>query len=192
MIKFPSLKIDTIDAKINIAKTDPKIYINGQNGEFKLIKKEHSFEIEKKDAKLLINSYPAFSQFDSSKNIMDMADKVAADSVRIGYEAIAEYSRDGDAMMKIGKTTTSPIPYIAGRKAERFLKAEIKLSVFPKNPIQIKVSKGYVSSNYTPEAIEVISNKKLNISSKRGEVNINANYPKVNIKVVGNNIDYKG
>ncbi|BDU51080.1 DUF6470 family protein [Haliovirga abyssi] len=192
MIEFPSLKIETINAKINITKTDPKINITGQTGDFKLIKTEHRFEVEKKDAELLIHNYPAFRQLDNSKNIMDMTDKVASQSLNDSYTAIAEYASDGDAMMKIDKKSASPIPYIAKRKAERNLKAKVKLDVFPKNPIQIDVRKGYVTSSYSPGKIETISKERLNISAQMGEINIKANYPKVNINVIGGNINYKG
>ncbi|MGM0508345.1 MAG: DUF6470 family protein [Fusobacteriota bacterium] len=191
MINTPILKINTIDAKVNIKKRDAQMNIKGNQADMTLKRKKHRFQVNTKDAKVEIDNYPAFRQFDNSKTTMDMERKVSSESMQKSYKAIAQYSSDGDAMMNIENSSGNVLAKIAADKAFGDLEREIGLQHFPKENIKIRVKKGNVRTNYIPGKIETNVRKNLQISSTPGKIDISANYPKVIIDLKGKNINYK-
>lgn len=191
MINMPRLQIRTTNAKMTIQKREPKLQISGQNATVRLDKKEHKFQVYTKDAKIKIDNYAAFKQLDNTKKVADMEAKVDGYSRRKGKKAVSEYVSDGDNMMKIETKNKKVLSNISKRNANRLAKAEIKLEFFPENDIKINVQKGKVSTKYQAGEIKTNVQKNLRIRTIPGEVKTSATYPKVEIKAIGNNINYK-
>jgi len=191
MIKMPSLKITTIDAKMTIQKRDPKMQISGQDAKVTIQKREHSFKVYTKDAKIKIDNYVAFKQLDNSKKMADMEAKIDGYSRQKGRKATSEYVSDGNNMMQIETNNKKVLSNISKRNANRFSNSEINLGIFPKNNIKINVEEGKVTTNYKPGEIKTNVQKNLKIKAIPGEIRTSATYPKVEIKMIGNNINYK-
>ncbi|TDT68073.1 hypothetical protein EV215_1794 [Hypnocyclicus thermotrophus] len=185
------IQINTINSNIRISSTRPQMKIRGQDATMNLRKTKAKFNIKTKSDTVEIHNYPADKQL-YRKNPVDLQKDISNYSLQKGNQAISEYVQDGDRMMKIENNEKNAIANISLEKLYRNGKKEINVGYFPKEPIRIRVKKGYVNINYKPYKIDLNVKKNLNINSKKGTLNIGVDrYPKVEITTYDNKIDTK-
>ncbi|MBZ4683470.1 MAG: hypothetical protein PWP46_1127 [Fusobacteriaceae bacterium] len=185
------IQINTINSNIRISSTRPKMRISGQDATMNLSKTKSKFNIKTKSDTVEIHNYPADKQL-YRKNPVDLQRDISSYSVQKGNQGISEYVRDGDRMMRIENKEKNAIANISVEKTYRNGKKEINVGYFPKEPIQIRVKKGYVKIDYKPYKINLDVKKNLNIDSNKGTLNIGVDrYPKVEITTYDNKIDTK-
>lgn len=185
-----SLRINTEGSKLQIRNKDPKMKIKGQGGEFTVDNKKGSFKIRQKADTVEINTYNAYKQLGLERP-QDQMRTYTRKSIKKASENMSKYVQDGEAMMRIENKGNS-IPRIAEKNAFEADKVDLNVEHFPKEPIEVKVKKGYFKVEAEPDKIEVKSKKKLKINVEPGGVYTKVDhYPKVNIKAVGEIYDSK-
>jgi len=189
-MNFPRLDIKTYNSNILIEKVQPKIEITGQVGNFSIEKEKRVFEIDKKNDKLVINNYPPKKAI-NFKRPEDLRQDISSTSKNEYMKGLAEIGDNKDLLLKIENKNVSAIKEIAKKKAYSGSDVSINISYFPQEPIKIDVEEGHFDINYKPEKIKTNIEKTLDIQVERGKVNIDIDrYPKVEINVVGENIDF--
>jgi hypothetical protein len=189
-MNFPHLELTHYKSNILIEKTNPKMSISGQVGNFRLEKEKRQFEIEKTDAKLEINSYPAKKQL-NLKRPMDVKVDISQKAQQAYYESLAERSQNADLLLNIQDENVNALKEIAIKRSSKGKDVSLNIQYFPQEPIEINVTPGDININYAPEKIKTHVDKTLNIEFQRGEVNTKIDqYPKIEVDVVGDNIDY--
>ncbi len=185
-----SLKIDTQRSNLQMEAKDAKLDISGQDAKMDVQVEKGDFKVRQKSDTLEINNYPAFKQLNSYK-LQDLMEKVNEESKQKTSEAINRYVQDGDAMMKIENKGT-PLIEIAKQHANTVGKTNLNVTHFPKEPIEISVKKGYLDIEAIPDKVSTNVQKNLRIEVTPGGVYTTLDkLPKVNVEVVGEQIDSK-
>lgn len=189
-MNFPRLEITTQKSRIIIDKTPPKMNISGQVGDFTLEKEKRVFEIDKKSDKVIINNYPPKKEL-NFRRPEDLRLHIASVSKEEYSKGLSEIVENSDMLLKIENKNLNAIKEIAKKKAKFTTNTSLNMTFFPKEPIKIDVQKGHFDVNYSPEKISTYVHKKLNIEAEMGKIDIKVDkYPKVEIDVVGENLNY--
>lgn len=189
-MNFPRLDIKTYKSNITIEKIQPKLEISGQVGDFRIEKEKRVFEIDKKNDKIIIDNYPPKKEL-NFRRPEDLRANISSTSKSEYMKGLAEIGDNKDLLLKIENKDVDAIKEIAKKKAYSGSDVSINISYFPKEPIKIDVQKGHFNVNYKPEKISTEIDKKLDIQVERGKVNIGIDrYPKLEINVIGENIDF--
>ncbi len=190
-MNFPHLELTHHKSNILMEKTNPKMSISGQVGNFRLEKENRKFEIEKTDAKLTIDSYPAKKQL-NFKRPMDVKVEISQKAQQAYFESLSERAQNADLLLNIQDENVNALKEIAVKRSSKGKDVSLNIAYFPQEPIEINVKPGDISANYSPEKIKTHVEKTLNIEFERGEINTKIDqYPKIEIDVVGENIDYR-
>jgi hypothetical protein len=185
-----SLRINTENSNLQMKSVSPKMKIEGQSGDFSIDKTKGSMKIRQKADTLEIDTYNAYKQL-GLKSPQDLMKSQGAKSKKKSAENLSSYVRDGEALMKI-ENKGNAIARISEKNANKANEVDLNIAYFPEEPIEIKVKKGYLKIDAQPEKIEVKSNNKLKISVEPGGIYTKVDqYPKVNIKAVGEIYDSK-
>lgn len=189
-MKIPQLDITYYKSNIIIEQTDPKMRISGQVGDFSLEKQERQFEINQTKPKLTIDNYPAQKQLHHLKPD-DLRVEISQKAQQNYMESLSERVQNGDILLNIQNKEVNAFKEIAKNRVNEKNEVSLSLEYFPQNPIEIDVKLGEISIEYSPEKIKTNVEKTLQIDFERGEVKTKIDqYPKVEIDVVGENIDY--
>lgn len=185
-----NLKIDTQRSNLQMEAKDAKLNISGQDAKMDIQVEKGDFKVRQKSDTLEINNYPAFKQLNSYR-VQDLMEKVNGEAKQKTSEAVSRYVQDGDAMMKIENKGT-PLVEIAKQHSNTVGKTNLNVTHFPKEPIEINVKKGYLDIEAIPDKVSTHIQKNLKIEVAPGGVYTTVDkLPKVNIEVVGEQIDSK-
>jgi hypothetical protein len=183
------LEISKVDAQIGITTRNAKMYIQQPPA---------SFEIEHKDAKLIIHTEQARILIDQQQcfnesGLMDptaLAEDIAQRSKQAAIEGIARRVDEGNQLADV-RNRGNAIAQIAFNNT--FENHEFNMVTMPQSPpkfdvaggtVDIQVEEGYVIIHSTP-------NRPI-IDVEPGSVEINMKrYPEIHIQYVGNKVDEK-
>lgn len=176
-----NLKIDKVDSKMDISGQDAKMTIEKTDGDFKVHQKADTIDIDSYNAYKQLNSYSP----------QDLMKKVYNQGKQKASEAISQYVRDGEAMMKI-ENKGNPLTEIGKAHGSPVGKTNLNVEHFPKERIEISVKKGYLEVEAIPDKLSTKVQKNLKIEVQPGGVYTTVDkLPKVNIETVGELIDNK-
>ena len=184
------LDIRTEQSNLKIDKVDPKMDISGQDAKMTIEKTDGDFKVHQKADTIDIDSYNAYKQL-NSYSPQDLMKKVYNQGKQKASEAISQYVRDGEAMMKI-ENKGNPLTEIGKAHGSPVGKTNLNVEHFPKEPIEISVKKGYLEVEAIPDKLSTKVQKNLRIEVQPGGVYTTIDkIPKVNIETVGELIDSK-
>lgn len=184
------IKMSTDSSNIKMQKIDPQMDISGQNASFQIQKKEGDFKIRQKADTVEIDSHPAFRQL-NSYNPQELMIKEKQKAENKTVDAISQYVRDGETLMKVENKGT-PLIDIAKSHSNTSNNVSLNIEHFPKDPIEVNVTKGYLEVDSTPDKIETFAQSNLRIDVQPGGVYTTIDkYPKVNVDIIGDLYDSK-
>ena len=184
------LDIKTEQSNLKIDKVDPQMNISGQEATMSIEKTDGDFKIHQKADTIDINSYNAYKQL-NSYSPQDLMKKVYNEDKQKTSEAVSQYVRDGEAMMKI-ENKGKPLTEIGKAHGSPVGKTNLNIEHFPKEPIEVSVKEGYLEVEAIPDKLSTKVQKNLRIEVQPGGVYTTIDkIPKVNIETVGELIDSK-
>lgn len=185
-----NLRINTENSRLQMRNVSPKMKIEGQGGDFSIKKTEGSMKIRQKADTVEINTYNAYKQL-GLESPQDLMKSQGAKARKKAVQNMSSYVRDGEALMKI-ENKGNAIARISEKNANKVNEVDLNVAYFPEEPIEVKVKKGYLKIDSKPDKLDVKSDQKLKISVEPGGVYTKVDqYPKVNIKAVGEIYDSK-
>lgn len=190
-MNFPTLDIQVTNSHIILDRTPGKLDIQGMIPEFTLEKVPHKFDMYIKNAEIEIHNYGPRKQM-GLKNMEDLTFDFANKGKSESSQAIAEYVANGDAMMQIENKGSNPTVDISVSGSEKFSQpGEINVEYFPKEGPEIIVKPGNIDVQFQHGEVNFHGQQTLQINYEPGkQQNSIDKYPKVNIEVVGGNVDY--
>lgn len=187
-----ALQIRTTNIQLAYERTPPDLNIQSSGARLELHQKHAKVNIETERPRVLIDQYECFASA-GLKNNYDFIHEIAQNAKQGVLEFIGKTAEDGKALAAIEKGG-NPIAAIAKRDA--FPEHEFVLDFIPKarpkfevtGDIKIEPERNWEGVNNGVEGTYIPGN--VNINYTPGRVNFSIlQYPSVDIKYLGNNID---